>query len=399
VSPAIAIIKKRGGEVRVAAIAGAALSVQHRRQQEEFRGGTGGLVPQARRRGLPDCADADGIVLAAEEFLIPCAGAVARTELMRASLENMQRGGCVSECTGSGVDPSARASGWDNQSEDGDALGAPARCLLLRERGTPQDAVRKMKVAESIDIEFLQAERLQDFFAFHRRRPVPKVMNYRATTEGCHTRKLFLWVELQLQKRMQRKINECVHGKRHEGTMQPTNWTPEHSDALRDYLAKGMSYSKAARAINAKFGTAYTRSAAIGRGRRIGLAGPETPKESNRVPRAAGTRRRQDLRVRRTAKTMKAKPVRPRPVIEPAEPVKLRCVGIKPRLLGLLDLEAGDCRYPYGGDKDGEAITFCGHPRRAGSSYCTPHFHLTRGPGIASERAAGPLVLRLVEAA
>src|SRR6266581_9027088 len=116
--------------------------------------------------------------------------------MMRASLENMQRGG-HSERAGSGVDRSARASGWDNQSEDGDALGAPARCLLLRERGTPQDAVRKMKVAESIDIEFLQAERLQDFFTFHRRCPVPKVMNYPATTEGCHTRQLFLWAPLQ----------------------------------------------------------------------------------------------------------------------------------------------------------------------------------------------------------
>jgi len=178
--------------------------------------------------------------------------------------------------------------------------------------------------------------------------------------------------------------------------MQATNWAPEHSDALRECLAKGMSYSKAADAINAKFGTAYTRNAAIGRGKRIGLAGPETPKESDRVPRAAGTRRR---RVRRTAKTMKAKPVRPRPVLEPAEPVKLRCVGITPRLVCLLDLEAGDCRYPYGGDKDGEAITFCGHPRRAGSSYCTPHFHLSREPGTASERPAGPVVLRLVEAA
>jgi hypothetical protein len=104
--------------------------------------------------------------------------------MMRALLENMQRGG-RSERAGSGVDQSVRANGWDNQSEDCDALGAPAGCLLLRERGTPQDGVRKMKVAESIDIEFLQAERLQDFFAFHRRGPVPKVMNYPATTEGA----------------------------------------------------------------------------------------------------------------------------------------------------------------------------------------------------------------------
>ncbi len=42
--------------------------------------------------------------------------------------------------------------------------------------------------------------------------------------------------------------------------------------------------------------------------------------------------------------------------------------------LSLIDLEAGDCRYPYGGDEEGEAITFCGHPQREGSSYCVAAF-------------------------
>ncbi|WP_347710902.1 GcrA family cell cycle regulator [Bradyrhizobium sp. CB1650] len=75
-----------------------------------------------------------------------------------------------------------------------------------------------------------------------------------------------------------------------------------------------------------------------------------------------------------------------------------RCVGIKPRLISLLELAPGDCRYPYGGDKDGEEITFCGHPRQPGATYCTPHFHLTRGPGTFA-RVACPVVLRLVSAA
>ena len=68
------------------------------------------------------------------------------------------------------------------------------------------------------------------------------------------------------------------------------------------------------------------------------------------------------------------------------KPVKLRCVGIEPRHLSLVELEKGDCRYPYGGDEEGEAITFCGHPRRPGSSYCTPHFHLSRDPVGPPER-------------
>ena len=79
-----------------------------------------------------------------------------------------------------------------------------------------------------------------------------------------------------------------------------------------------------------------------------------------------------------------------------AKPVKLRCVAIEPRHLSLGDLERGDCRYPYGGDEEGEAITFCGHACRPGSSYCTPHFHLSRNPVEASERAVSTGSLRVV---
>jgi GcrA cell cycle regulator len=44
-----------------------------------------------------------------------------------------------------------------------------------------------------------------------------------------------------------------------------TDWKPEHSQALREHLARGLSYAQIARAINAAFNTAYTRNAAIGR--------------------------------------------------------------------------------------------------------------------------------------
>jgi GcrA cell cycle regulator len=179
--------------------------------------------------------------------------------------------------------------------------------------------------------------------------------------------------------------------------MQST-WPPEHSEALRDYLAKGMSYSEIADAINAKFRTAYSRNAAIGRAKRMGLGGPERPKDRlkhwpERPPKAKALRLDQP-RERHVPEFM-----RPMPVFEREELPRLRCVEIEPRRLSLVELEPGDCRYPYGGDEDGEAITFCGHPRREGSSYCAPHFHLTRGPGTPSERAAGTVSLRLVEAA
>lgn len=186
--------------------------------------------------------------------------------------------------------------------------------------------------------------------------------------------------------------------------MQLTDWTAEHSAALREFHAMGMSFSRIAAAINAKFRTAYSRSATIGRAKRMGLAclgqAEDGPPEGAKAP--PGTKappgvrppRLQKLRERYAPEFM-----RPMPVFEAAEPVKLRCVEIDPRHLSLLDLEPGDCRYPYGGDTDGEAITFCGHPRRPGSSYCAPHFHLTRGPGAAPERAVSTVSLRVVEAA
>jgi GcrA cell cycle regulator len=176
--------------------------------------------------------------------------------------------------------------------------------------------------------------------------------------------------------------------------MQSTDWAPEHSDALRKYLAKGMSYSEIANAINAKFKTAYSRNAAIGRAKRMGLAGHDRLDDWPKPPLSTKVPPLRKLRERYAAEFM-----RPMPIFERTEAVKLRCVEIDPRHLSLIELQRGDCRYPYGGNGEGEPITFCGHPRREGSSYCGPHFHLTRGPGTASERAAGSISLRLVEMA
>jgi GcrA cell cycle regulator len=172
------------------------------------------------------------------------------------------------------------------------------------------------------------------------------------------------------------------------------NWPPEHSDALREYFAKRMSYSEIAEAINAKFGTAYSRNAALGRAKRMGLAGPEPAKKPNHWPKlpskASLCKRREHHRIDF---------MRPMPDFARTETAPLRCVEIVPRHLSLVELEFRDCRYPYGGDAEGEAITFCGHRRRTGSSYCAPHFHLTRGPAATAEKAVSTAALRLVKTA
>jgi GcrA cell cycle regulator len=169
-----------------------------------------------------------------------------------------------------------------------------------------------------------------------------------------------------------------------------TDWAPEHSDALREYFAKRMSYSEIAQAINAKFGTAYSRNAALGRAKRMGLAGPEPARKPDHWP-TLPSRAPRCKRGEHWPQFM-----RPMPEFERTETAPLRCVEIVPRHLSLVELESRDCRYPYGGDAEGEAITFCGHRRRPGSSYCAPHLHLTRDPA-ASERAVGTALLRLVK--
>jgi GcrA cell cycle regulator len=176
--------------------------------------------------------------------------------------------------------------------------------------------------------------------------------------------------------------------------MEPTNWAPEHSAALRDYLLSGMSYAEIARAINAKFNTLYSRSAALGRARRMGLAARERHGEASGRPSKSQQTRLHHVRERfaSTARWFV-------PVFERVEWPKLRCVEIEPRHLSLIELEHGDCRYPYGGDEEGEPITFCGHPRREDSSYCTAHFYLTCGPDALPERCVSTAPLRIVEEA
>jgi hypothetical protein len=66
-----------------------------------------------------------------------------------------------------------------------------------------------MKIAEPVDIEFLQAERLPDFFAFHCRRPIRQVMEVSGHNLRVPYSKLFLRVVAQSRLRAQQKINGC----------------------------------------------------------------------------------------------------------------------------------------------------------------------------------------------
>ena len=145
------------------------------------------------------------------------------------------------------------------------------------------------------------------------------------------------------------------------------SWAVEHDDEMRRLADCGTSYRAIALALNAKFGTHYSKSAVIGRASRVGL----TKKAASSAALSGPTAPRKKKEFKRVITFGNAKATRVYSSVQ-REQYKVRCIEIVPRHLSLLDLEAGDCRYPYGDDQ----ITFCGHPKQDGTSYCTPHYAL-----------------------
>lgn len=149
------------------------------------------------------------------------------------------------------------------------------------------------------------------------------------------------------------------------GQLVAGGWTQEQSDALENHVKAGMSYAQAAAAINAAFGTSFTRNSAIGRANRIGLSG--IPRE--RKPRAPRAPKQHKPRLRLMATNHGGLRVM---MTSESTLEELRCVEVVPRNVSLLDLKSGECRYP----SEDAPFTFCGHPIKPGSSYCVPHHHL-----------------------
>src|SRR5271154_6487372 len=112
-------------------------------------------------------------------------------------------------------------------------------------------------------------------------------------------------------------------GKWAEKPMQ-SDWPSEHCHALREFLASGLSYGRAANAINARFETRYSRSATIGRARRMGLIVRGRPEDMSRPWCKAEAPALHEMGERRPPRRV------PRmPVFEPVR-VELRCAAVEP---------------------------------------------------------------------
>lgn len=73
--PAQSIISKLGGPSKVAAIVGVHRTRVSNWSRPSSKGGTGGVIPQRHHRVLLEHANAVGVFLTAEDFLVPSATA------------------------------------------------------------------------------------------------------------------------------------------------------------------------------------------------------------------------------------------------------------------------------------------------------------------------------------
>ena len=157
--------------------------------------------------------------------------------------------------------------------------------------------------------------------------------------------------------------------------MTGTPWSPEWDDFLRECLVDNdMSCRQAAAAFGRKFGVDMTRNATVGRAHRLGIKSTlKTRFEPHKAPRTP-----------RAVKNTPPYPPKPKLVFACEPSSGLRVADVIPRNVPLLELQPGECHWPYGNSN----YTFCGHPTFGGCSYCEQHLALSRGGGTESERRA-----------
>lgn len=150
-----------------------------------------------------------------------------------------------------------------------------------------------------------------------------------------------------------------------------TSWNIEHDARLTQLhgQADAPSFNSMASTINSEFGTDFTRNACIGRASRMRLAKRLNNIKSSFEKQAPPPKIKNESRQRYSPESKRMVTI-----FENVEIVGLHCAEVEPRGLALLELEPSDCRWPYG-DRD---ISFCGHGKMEGSSYCQAHFALSR---------------------
>jgi GcrA cell cycle regulator len=165
-------------------------------------------------------------------------------------------------------------------------------------------------------------------------------------------------------------------------------WPKEHDDALRVHVADGLTFSASADKLNEEFHTSYSRNAAIGRAKRLGLVSQSGKKgnedaASNLHTKQAREKHRLHYAKRKRSPSaddkirIAARSNLPAGYLRQARPSwRFGCdelIEAPTEAHGGVSLvEVEGCRWPSG---DGVAVpfTFCNEPKRRGFSYCPGH--------------------------
>lgn len=160
-------------------------------------------------------------------------------------------------------------------------------------------------------------------------------------------------------------------------------WTEERLQQLKKlYTDPRIEWSFSE--IAAKLGGGLSRNACIGKAHRLGLerrSGGLKPPQPDPI-----TRRVRSQGVGASVQKINAAKAAPKaPAIKP-EPFVMASTDIVPLNRTIFDLQENECRFVYG-DEPAE-MTFCGHSKMKGSSYCVSHHRLCMA-GI-PQRRGGP---------
>lgn len=161
-------------------------------------------------------------------------------------------------------------------------------------------------------------------------------------------------------------------------------WTEERLAQAEQLWRGGMSAAQISKALDA----GITRNAVIGKAYRLGWSGNAKPAGKAAPEPAAAKPRKQTIR----------KPPRPverhfamgfgarfqSPVPLPATPVSEPPKPPVARMVSLMDLKFGDCRFPLGDPRHAD-FGYCGAKALPRRSYCEWHFRLAYQP-IVSRR-------------
>ena len=167
------------------------------------------------------------------------------------------------------------------------------------------------------------------------------------------------------------------------------NWTDESIDYLRELYADGRySGAQMAAMIFARFKSAVSRNAVIGKLHRLGLGQTKCERilarRQARIDRGEPAIKRVRVRAERTEHMPRAKTVRRREPFDIDPDMVDLPVDFSPCAVTLLDLGDSHCRWPIG-DPQLPDFRFCGARRSGEHPYCGRHCRIAYAGKVSRE--------------